>query len=118
MLKKLGEGKKNSFTTEQLLNSTFKNIGGESNLEVRKRMLEFFEYIISRHGGERIAVVSHGAAIKFFLQHFCEVDFTNETFGFESKVVCSTKLESPCVLRLVFDGREAIVVEKVKFGIS
>lgn len=37
-LKKLGEGKKLSFTKEQLIDKDLKNIDGESNKEVEKRM--------------------------------------------------------------------------------
>ena len=41
-LKKLGEEKKLPFTKEQLIDKELKNIDGESNNEVEKRMNEFF----------------------------------------------------------------------------
>lgn len=96
---------KNNFTTEQLLDPTLKNIGGESNLEVRKRMLEFFEYIINEYEDKRIAVVSHGAAIKFLLQYFCEYDYKSECFLFGNKVVCSSfRRVDEIMLRYIFWG--------------
>ena len=54
----------------QLLDENLKNIDGESNIEVRKRMLSFFEDLLNKYSEKNIALVSHGAAIKYFLQNF------------------------------------------------
>ena len=105
-LKKLGEGKKNDFTTEQLLDENLKNIDGESNIEVRKRMLECINEIIFNNQGKRIVIVSHGAAIKFLLQHFCKFDFEENNFIFKNQVVCDAKLRAPSVLKIIFNDCE------------
>lgn len=114
-LKKLGEGKNNDYTTEQLLDENLKNIDGESNLEVRKRMLDFFENVLLKYKGKRIIVVSHGAAIKFFLQHFCKYDYEGDMFIFKEQIVCEANLKSPSILKFVFDNKELISINKINF---
>lgn len=96
-----------------MIDENFKNIDGESNIEVRKRMLSFFEDLLKQHSGKIIAVVSHGAAIKYFLQHFCNYDFEANAFVFENQTVCSAKLESPSVLKLVFLNNDLKEVKKI-----
>ena len=111
----MGENKTNDYTTEQLLDENLKNIYGESNVEVRKRMLDFLEEALNKHEGKRIVLVSHGAAIKFLLQHFCNYDFVTNSFIFEKQTICSAKLESPSVLKLWFNGDELKRLEKIIF---
>ena len=65
-------------TTIQLLNPGFKNELGESNIEVRNRMKESIFSIMKNNIGKKIAIISHGAAIKFFLQDFCIYDVHND----------------------------------------
>ena len=75
-LKKLCEGKKLPFTNEQLIDKELKNIDGESNKEVEKRMNEFFnELIKTNDDSKNIAVVSHGASIKFFLRNYFSLNY-------------------------------------------
>lgn len=112
-LKELGNGKKNDFTTEQLLDENFKNIDGESNLEVRKRMLDFFNEILFNNQGKRIAIVSHGAAIKFLLQHFYMFNLDENNFRFRNEVICNAKLEAPSVLKFVFEDYEICSICKI-----
>lgn len=102
---------KNDYTTDQLIDENLKNIDGESNIEVRKRMTEAIMEILDKYQGKKIAVVSHGAAIKYFLQNFCEYDQENETLIYKGKTVCSKKLESPSMIKIVFDGNEIVSFE-------
>lgn len=99
---------KNDYTTDQLIDENLKNKDGESNLEVRKRMTESIMEILDKNQGKKIAVVSHGAAIKFFLQNFCEYDQENETLVYNGKAACSKKLESPSMIKIVFEGKEIV----------
>ena len=61
------ENNKIDFIKMQILDPNLKNYLGESNLEVRKRMKEAIFSIISQNIGKRIAIVSHGGSIKFYL---------------------------------------------------
>ena len=78
-MKKLEEKMQYDYTVEQLLDENLKNVDGESNIEVRKRMLSFFEDLIKKEHGKKFAVISHGAGIKYFLQNWCEYVF-RDTF--------------------------------------
>ncbi len=109
----MGENKTNDYTTEQLLDENLKNINGESNIEVRKRMLTFFEDLLKKYSEKNIALVSHGASIKYFLQHFCNYDFETNFFLFENKKICSAKLESPSVIKLVFINNNLKEIKKI-----
>lgn len=104
-LKELGTKSKNDYTTDQLIDENLKNKDGESNLEVRKRMTETIMGILDKHQGMKIAIVSHGAAIKYYLQNFCEYDQEKEALVCNGKIVCSKKIESPSFIKLVFNER-------------
>ena len=56
---------------EQLLDRTSY---GESAEQTRERMNKFFDKILKEYGGKRIAVVSHGGSVKFFLLNLCKVN--------------------------------------------
>ena len=77
-LKELGEFMKDKSTKdpsqEQLLNRTFRTSDGESAEQTRERMNNFFNKILKKHEGKRIAVISHGGSIKFFLLNWCTVN--------------------------------------------
>lgn len=113
-LKEFGKGKKNTYTVEQLLNPQLKNTEGESNEEVRKRMFEFINNALKENLGKRIAMVSHGAAIKFLMQNWCEYVYEEDSFYFNDKFVCSQELGLPSLLKLVFDDRDLISLKNIK----
>ena len=113
-LKELGEFMKNKKTRdpsqEQLLDREFKTSDGESAEDTRKRMTKFFNKILQEYNGKKIAVVSHGGSIKFFLLNWCKV---NE----EVKLVYKNKvldITSPCLLKLTFRENELLNLEQIK----
>ena len=77
-LKELGEFMKDKSTRdpsqEQLLDRTFRTSDGESAEQTRERMNKFFDKILKEYEGKRIAVISHGGSIKFFLLNWCTVN--------------------------------------------
>lgn len=101
-LEELGKSKKESFTIEQLLDETLKNKDGESRKEVANRMKMALEHILKENSGKNIAVVSHGAAIKFLLMNWCNLNKNNQ-LEFKDKIIT---LNSPGVLRLTFNDIE------------
>lgn len=110
-LEKLGETKKHDYTTEQLLDSNLKNVEGESAEEVRNRMNSFMSEILENSDDKKIAVVSHGAAIKFFLQGICEFSLNEGGFIYNKKIVAPTKIASPSLVKLRFENRKIIEIE-------
>lgn len=112
-LEKLGVNKKDNFTIEQLIDPTFKNIDGECNIEVRKRMTACINEIIDNNEGKNIAIVSHGAAIRFYIQNWCEYNYDKDEYLFNNKQIWQGYLDSPSCLKLIFDGRNLEQIEKL-----
>lgn len=97
----LGKDKKLTFTEEQLLDVNLKNVDGESLNEVNKRMKLFFNDILNENKSKRIAVVSHGMAIKSLLMDWCKLNEDLELI-YDDRIVIDVK--SPSVLKLVFNN--------------
>lgn len=96
---------------EQLLDTSFKTSDGESAEETKIRMTKFFDKILREYEGKKIAVVSHGGAIKFYLLNWCKVNkdvklvYKNTTLD----------ITSPCLLKLTFEKDNLINLEQIKY---
>lgn len=88
-----------SFSTEQLLDKNLKNKDGENRLEVNTRMTNFINNILTKYSRSKIAIVSHGAAIKFLLMNWCSL---NKNFDLVYKNTI-LKIDSPSVIKLEFN---------------
>ena len=95
---------------EQLAFPEFKTRDGESANDTNKRMKDFFNEILEKYKGKRIAVISHGGTIKFYLLSFCKV---NERLNIEYKGN-ELAINSPCVLKMTFRKNELINLEQMK----
>lgn len=111
--KDAGVKKNINFTVDQLLDENLKCEGGESNKEVRERMMNCIFEIIQNNSEKRVAVVSHGAAIKYFIQNWCKYNYETDSFFFDGKEVCSRVLEAPSVLELRFEDRDLVEINKI-----
>ena len=113
-LKELGEFMKEKSTRdpsqEQLLNRTFRTSDGESAEQTRERMNEFFYKILKEYEGQRIAVISHGGSIKFFLLNWCTVNEKVKLVYNENTIL---NVKSPCLLKLIFRKKELIDLEQI-----
>ena len=113
-LKELGEFMKDKNTRdpsqEQLLDREFKTTDGESAEDTRKRMTGFFDRILKEYEGKKIAVVSHGGSIKFFLLNWCEVN-RDVKLLYKNTVLDIT---SPCLLKMTFKENKLINLEQIK----
>ena len=94
---------------EQLAFPEFKTRDGESANDTNKRMNQFFNYALERYEGKRIAVVSHGGAIKFYLLSYCKV---KEELNLEYKVK-ELNIISPCLLKMTFRKNELVNIEQI-----
>ncbi len=113
-LKELGEFMKDKKTKdpsqEQLLDVKFKTSGGESAEDTRQRMTKFFDKILKEYEGKKIAVISHGGAIKFFLLNWCKVN-DDVKLVYENTVLDIT---SPCLLKMTFRKNELVNLKQIK----
>ena len=95
---------------EQLAFPEFKTRDGESANDTNKRMNDFFNEILEKYKGKRIAVISHGGTIKFYLLSFCKV---NERLNLEYKEN-ELAINSPCLLKMTFRKNELVNLEQMK----
>lgn len=95
---------------EQLAFPEFKTRDGESANDTNKRMNEFIGEILEKYKGKKIAVVSHGGSIKFYLLSYCKV---NERLNleYEGKELVIT---SPCLLKMTFRDNELVNLERIE----
>lgn len=113
-LQELGEFMKDKNTRdpsqEQLLDRTFRTSDGESAEQTRKRMNKFFDKILKEYEGKKIAVISHGGSIKFFLLNWCTVN-ENVKLVYNKNTILNIK--STCLLKLTFRKDELIDLEQL-----
>ena len=99
--------------TRQYLDVDYKTVGGESQRDVRTRMLEIFNEIIDKNKGKRIAIFSHGFAICFLLMNWCKLKRISEnreiTLEFNGKTIINKKLNSPDVFKIVMDENKNVI---------
>ena len=102
----------NPVSRSEYFDENFKTEGGESQLDVRKRVGECFDEIIDKYRGKRIAIFAHGYAISFFLLRYCkliDVDDTKLTYEYKGKVILDKKLNAPDLFKLVLDDNDNVV---------
>lgn len=108
-LEELGKSQTVSFTTQQLINEKLKNIEGESRAEVSARMDSALNEVLLKNKEKQIAIVSHGAAIKFLLMRWCRLNDAYE-LEYNNKIIT---VNSPGVIKLCFQGKELIDLEQI-----
>lgn len=97
-LAELGKVKKNPYTIEQIIDRDLKCTNGESMNDTKNRFEEKINKVISNNLGKKIAIVSHGAAIKFYLMNWCEL--IGKDIVYKGNII---KIESPSITKLIFD---------------
>lgn len=95
---------------EQLAFPKFKTRDGESANDTNKRMNEFMDEILEKYKEKRIAVISHGGAIKFYLLSYCKI---NEKLNFEYNEK-ELLITSPCLLKMTFRNNKLVNLEQIK----
>lgn len=74
-----------------------------------KDYANFYE-ILKKYEGKRIAVISHGGAIKFYLLRYCKVnDYLNLEYNGKELFITS-----PCLLKMTFRKNELINIEQIE----
>lgn len=96
-LKAMGQNKKRPYTIEQILDPDLKCKDGESMKEVQERMKKSIFEILKNNYGKKVAIISHGAAIKFFLVQWCNI--SNEKIYYNNNEVI---VNSPGIIKVRF----------------
>ena len=94
-----------SYTVGQMLDGNLKDEGGESRIETSERFCKGFNEIVNNTSSKKIAIVSHGAAIKFFLMNYCSLDKEHNLI-FKGRIVCPKKLDYPSIVKIVINNKK------------
>ena len=117
-------GKQNSDDYEdwyerQYLYNDFRTEGGESQEDVRNRMLEILNEILDKYNNSTVAIFSHGYAITFLLLKWCKIVNIGSdrkiTLKYKDKIIMDKIINAPEVFRLEFDKDKLINIELIEF---
>lgn len=112
-LKELGKTRKFKYTTEQLLDENLANIDGESRKETTKRFFLSFDNLLQENKGKRIAIVSHGAIIKFALLRWCDLNRTTNVIEYNGNEIAKENLNSPEIFKLEFENEKIVDISVI-----
>ena len=103
----------------QYLDENFKTVGGESQVDVRNRVLEFFDEMLEENKDKTIAVFAHGYAITFSILKWCKLIGIDEnkvlTIEYNGKPLINKRLNAPEVFKMTFDNKELTNIELLEF---
>lgn len=104
-----------------MYNEDTKTIGGESQKEVRKRMIESIEDILKNEKGKKVAVVTHATAMTFLLMNWCKLenailDGKKRKLSFNNKIVIDDSFNTPEVFELVFDADVIYSIKRINLN--
>ena len=108
-LKQLEQIYKNPFTIEQLIDEDLKNEDGENRKEVTLRMEKALKNILKENIGRRVAIISHGAAIKFLLMKWVKLNNENK-LEFNNEIITTN---SPGVIELIFEDDKLLNLKQI-----
>ena len=114
------DGEVTDWYVRQYEDENFKTEGGESQAEVRERVNEAFQEVVSQNKGKRIAIFAHDYAIMYFLLKWCKLEKVTPNrelkLSFKGKVVFDKRINSPEVFKLTLnDGNEIEEIENIPF---
>ncbi|MEG0733423.1 histidine phosphatase family protein [Anaerorhabdus sp.] len=108
------------FWARQYSDYDYKNIGGESLNDVRKRMVDAIDFYLNRvDDNQTIAIVSHATAICSFLLSNCSIAVTNakckeRKIIFNERIIIDGKIKTPSCFKLVFDNEKLIDISYIE----
>ena len=108
------------FNVKQWNDIDYKLPNGESRRDVTNRMYNALIRVINDYKNKRIAIVSHGTAISFLLDKWCDVfvnynndNKMNTNIVFKNKIIFDNNISAPCVFKIVFDDNNIISIENI-----
>lgn len=108
------------FNVKQWNDIDYKFPNGESRRDVTNRMYNALIRVINDYKNKRIAIVSHGTAISFLLDKWCDVfvnynkdNKMNTKIVFKNKIIFDNNISAPCVFKIVFDDNNIISIENI-----
>lgn len=102
------------FGKRQLLDENYKIGFGENQIEVRKRMEEVFNEILTTNLNKKILIVGHSTAITFLLKKWCKVEY-QKPYEFNGKPFFDGIWNFCETFKLEFENDNLISIENLKF---
>lgn len=96
------------YTIEQMLNSKLKCTNGESMEEVKARMDNSIKRIVNENLGKKVAIISHGASIKFFLMNWCKL--SGAYLYYKENCI---RVNSPGVIKILIEDGSVVNIETI-----
>ncbi len=103
------------FWLQQLKNEKIKTKNGESQQEVRNRMLKGIKIVLnSIIDNESAVIISHATAITFLLMNWCElIDASLEDktrhLKYKNKTIINDSFKTPEIFKLIFTSKNKII---------
>ena len=96
------------YTIEQILNPKLKCTNGESMEEVKARMDNSIKRIVNENVGKKVVIISHEAAIKFFLMNWCKL--SGAYLYYKGNCI---RVNSPGVIKIIIKDEEVTSIETI-----
>ena len=115
--RKLGNTKniKEDFWLKQLKNEDIKTPNGESQKEVRTRMIKGIKIVLnSMIDNESAVIISHATAITFLLMNWCELidaflEDKKRHLKYKNKTIINDSFKTPEIFKLTFTSKNKII---------
>lgn len=103
------------FEDHQFKDENYKIGNGESQKQVRDRLLNFINNLLDEYQDKRILIVGHSTAFSFLLGNWCEINYT-DNYKFNNKVFFNGKWNYCETFKLEFDNNKLISIKNIKFN--
>lgn len=103
------------FESRQFEDENYKIGNGESQKEVKERLLNFINYLLDKYKNKRILIVGHSTAFAFLLSNWCEVKYTG-SYKFNDNTFFDGKWNYCETFKLEFDNNKLISIKNIKFN--
>jgi len=108
-----------NFEKKQLFDDNYKIGNGESQKEVKKRMLETINKLLKEYKDKTILIVSHATAITFLLKNWCDVSIEGDKlkYTYKDNILLHGYLNYCETFKLEFNEDRLINIENIKLGV-
>lgn len=104
------------FERKQFYDENYKIGNGESQKEVRERMVSAIMNIIKENKDKKIAIVSHATALSYLLKKWCDIEPIEDRlkYSFNGKVLLDGYFDYCETFKLEFDEDKLINIQNIK----
>lgn len=106
-----------NFGILQLNDENYKMPNGESQKEVRERMLYALNNVLIKYKDKRVVIVSHGTAMVYLFKTWCDIKLNSDntySMCFNNKLIFNGKhFNEPEIFKLEFDDNKLMNIENI-----